>query len=408
MSNRRSLLRLLLFFVIGIGLFPGSIGAFDNTDGIRFGAFSIHPAIFTSIRYVDNIYFLPNDYTPENEFSVPQNLETDFVANVQPSILFDLSVPTFTAQLGYKFYNDQYMGYDDPGNNHSNMSASNHTFSGLLDYQAPFGLLLKVQDSYTNQEVYEDNSDFANFVQGEQVHNDARGLVGFAYGPEDNLYLAYTYVNIIDQFDRYQDFDKMTHMHQGDIKFKFFPRTAFLSHGGYNIVDYTDLQGYDSVAYYGQAGLKGQITRHMILTMLAGYNYYDYRASADGQGPTGDAELAFVWQNSTKLAFGYKRRFKDAVNTNYYTSDEVYLTFNRLWVSRLNTSLFGSYQYNEFSEPISRHEDFIQGNLDVTLRLIFWLYTGVGYQIEHKLYNDDAVDEATTRNTVLLKVIAQF
>ena len=394
--------------LLGLILLAGPSSALDVTDGIRFGAFSIHPSVQTAVRYVDNIYFLPNDYKPENQYAVPQELESDFVVNVTPAILFDVTIPTFTVQAGYKFYNDNHMGYDDAGNNHHKLNASNHTFTGLIDYQAPFGLLLKVRDSYTNQEQFEESDDFVDFIQGEQKHNDARGLVGYAYGPESNIYVAYTYVNILDEYRRYTEFDKMTQMHQGEMRLKFFPRTALIAFGGYNIVDYEKIQAFDSQAYYGKARLKGQITQAMILTLLGGYTYFDYLENNDGQGPLAEAELAFVFPSETKLAFGYRRKLVDAVNTNYFTSDEGYLTFTRLWGSRLTTSVFGSYQYNVFSEPLDRREDFIQARLDITLRLIFWLYTGAGYQLEHKVYDDDIDREITTRNIVLYKLIAQF
>lgn len=399
----------LIALLFAIMLAPATaFGQFDATDGIRFGPFSIHPSVLASVRYVDNIYFLPNDYEPENELSVPQELESDFIVNVQPAILFDVTIPTFTFQTGYRFYNDQFMSYDDPENQHHKLNSSNHTFNGLLDYHAPFGLLMKVQDTYTNQESFEESEDFEDFIQGEQIHNDARGLLGFAHGPEENLYIAYTYINIIDQYDRFNEFDKMTHMHHGEMKFKFFPRTAYIIRGGYHITDYDRIQDYDSISYWGLTGLRGQMTRHMILTLLGGYAFYDYQSNADGSGPIGQAELEFIFDRNTKLAFGYRRRFRDAVNTNYFSTDEGYLRFNRLWGSRVNTALFGSYQYNLFSEPFDRREDFIQANLDVTLRLIFWLYTGVGYSLDHKIYDDGTTNEITTRNLVLYKIIAQF
>ncbi|MCL4195745.1 MAG: hypothetical protein KJZ87_28675, partial [Thermoguttaceae bacterium] len=110
-----------------------SLAAFEETDGIRFGAFSLHPSAYTAIRYVDNIYFVPNDYEPLNEGSVPQGVESDFILNIQPGVLLRLRVPTFTAQAAYKFYNDNYLGADDPDNRHALLNASNHMVSGLLD-----------------------------------------------------------------------------------------------------------------------------------------------------------------------------------------------------------------------------------------------------------------------------------
>jgi hypothetical protein len=79
-----------------------------------------------------------------------------------------------------------------------------------------------------------------------------------------------------------------------------------------------------------------------------------------------------------------------------------------LWGSRVNTALWGSYQFNQFSEPLERDEQFIQANLDVTLRLIYWLYTGVEYNFDYKTYDDGIVNEVTMRNIIFYKLIAQF
>ena len=408
MRSAKSLGFRIVLLLAGLSFFISPASAYDVTDGIRFGAFSIHPSILTAVRYVDNIYFLPNDYVPEDRYAVPQNLESDFVINVTPSILFDVTIPTLTVQAGYKFFNDNHLGYDDPGKNHHKLNASNHTFSGLIDYQAPFGLIVRVRDAYTNQEEFEESEDFVDFIQGEQMHNDARGTLGFVHGPENNLFISYTYVNIIDEYVTAKEFDKMNQMHQGEIRLKFFPRTAVVAKGGYGIVDYERIQAFDSTNYWGMGGLKGQITAHLLLTLLGGYSMYDYQEGDDGLGPLAEAELGLVFPSATKLALGYRRKLVDAVNTNFYTSDEGYLTFTRLWGNRLTTTVFGSYQYNEFSEPFDRHEDFIQAKLDITMRLIFWLYTGAGYQLEHKIF-DDALDrDITTRNIVLFKLIAQF
>ena len=405
-------LPLIAIFIalLGILFFPGQGNTFDTTDGIRFGVFSIHPSVLASIRWVDNIYFVPNDYKPDTPYDVPQRKESDFIVNTQPSIMFDITIPTFTIQAGYRFYNDHHLGYDDPDNNHHKLNASNHTVNGLLDYHAPFGLILKLQDEYTSQEAFENSDEYVDFLQGEQSHNDARGTLGYTHGPEENIYVAYTYINILDEYIKYDEFNKMSHMHNGELKFKFFPRTAFMIEGGYRTADYEKIQDFDMQAYWGMAGLKGQITQHFVLTAKGGYTYYDYQENSDGHGPLADVELAFVWPSKTKLSFGYRRRFKDAINTNFYTSDEGYMFFTRLWASRVNTSLFGSYMYNLFSEPLDRREDFVQVNLDITLRLVFWLYAGCGYQLDYKIVDDKDAENIThtIRNTALFKLIAQF
>jgi len=380
----------------------------DLTDGIRFGAFSIHPSLYTAMRYNDNVYFVPNNYQPENERAVPQDIESDFILNVVPAIMFNLGLPTFKARTGYRFYNDTYLGTDDPDNRHDDLNATNHTFSGLLDYNAPFGLMVGASDAYSILETYEDTQQFIDYLRGNQIHNDARGWIGFRHGPYDSIYFRATYTNLLDEYDEYEEFNKMGQFGDGDLRLKFFPRTALVFQGGYGTIDYDSIQAYDSTSYYGMAGLQGQITAHLAATVKGGWAMADYQENDDMATWIANAELTAMFAAETRLTVGYRRFFRDAADTNYYTSHEGYLGFSRLWGSRLMTSAYGSYQYNDFSEPLSRHEDFMQASVDLTYRFVYWLYFGGGYKLENRVFDDDNVNETSTRNVGLVHLRAQF
>ncbi len=380
----------------------------QETDGIRFGAFSIHPSLLTAFRYNDNVYFVANDYRPEDERSIPQGIESDFVLNVVPAIFFDVSVPTFQFRTGYRFYNDNYMGYDDPDNRHDDLNASNHTFSGLLDYNAPFGLMIGASDNYTIMETYEETDQFVNYLKGNQIHNDARGWFGFRYGMYDNIYLKATYIHLLDQFETYEEFDKSSQYIDGELRLKFFPRTAVVAQGGYGIVDYDQIQAFDSTNWFAMGGLQGQITSHLLMTAKGGWQMADYQEGDDFAGWLAQGELTALFLGNTQWSFGYRRFFRDGANTNYYTSHEGYSRFSRLWGSRLNTDAYLSYQYNDFSAPNDRHEDFIQASLEISYRFVYWLYVGGGYRLGHRLYDDNEIEETATRNTISVNLQAVF
>lgn len=385
-----------------------SYAAFEETEGVRFGAFSIHPSVYTSIRYVDNIYFVPNDYEPLNEASVPQGVESDFILNLQPGALLRLKVPTFVAQAGYKFYNDNYLGTDDPDNRHSRLNASNHTVTGLLDYQSPVGIFATAQDNYINQEAYEESDVYVDYIIGDQEHNDATGRLGYKYGPETNLYIAGEYKYVTDRYEFSEESNRDMWLATGDLRLKFFPRTALVFQGGHGEIEYLNFEDFNSTFDFGLAGLVGQVTPVLQATVKGGYQQNEYQESESYAGFIGNAELAGVWETHTRVAVGYNRKIIDAATTNFYTSDEGYLIFYRLWRERLATEGYFSYQSNEFSRPFDRHEDFIQARLEVTLRMIYWLYTGGGYQFDNKDYDDGDIQNTTTRNIVFLKLVAQF
>ncbi|MDP8222708.1 MAG: hypothetical protein P9L99_05055 [Candidatus Lernaella stagnicola] len=394
-----------LFVVL---LLAGPAWAQQETDGIRFGAFSIHPSLFSALRYNDNVYFVRNDYQPEDERSIPQSIEGDFVLNVAPSIYFDVTVPTFQTRVGYRFYNDNYLGYDDPDNRHDDLNASNHTFSGLIDYNAPFGLMIGAKDDYTIMETYEETEQFVDYLRGEQIHNDARGWLGFRYGMYDNIYFKSTYIHLLDEYNTYEEYNKTSQYVDGELRLKFFPRTAVVTQGGYGMVDYEQIQAFDSTAWYAMGGLQGQITSHLLMMAKGGWQTADYQENDDFTGWLAQGELTAIFLGNTQWTFGYRRFFRDAANTNYYTSHEGYTRFARLWGSRFNTDAYVSYQYNDFSAPNERHEDFIQGTLDLSYRLVYWLYVGGGYRLEHRVYDDDEVRETSTRNTLSVNLQAVF
>jgi len=121
-----------------------------------------------------------------------------------------------------------------------------------------------------------------------------------------------------------------------------------------------------------------------------------------------DAELNFVFPSQTQLGFGYRHYARPAADTNYAISHEGFLGVTHLWWSRLATSLYGSYLYSDFSHPLTRHEDLLQANADLTYQFVHWLFLGGGYKLERLLFDNDIERNTTTRNIILVHLQAQF
>ncbi|MBZ0271415.1 outer membrane beta-barrel protein [bacterium] len=398
-----------VFCVLFAATLVGDAHAFEESEGMRFGAFSLHPSVYTSIRYVDNIYFVPTDYEPETEATVPQEIESDFVFNLQPALNLRLRIPRFTLEAGYRFYNDSYLGDDDPNNVHSRLDATNHTFTGLLDYQSPPGIFVKGDDTYVVQKAFEQNAQYVDLVQGDQEHNEAHGTLGYRYGEEENLYIAGTYTNIWDQYaEPFELLNRRGNFGDGDLRLKFFPKTALVLQGGAGEYVYPENPDGDATVYYGMGGVTGQLTRVLRIILKGGYHVSDYAENDDYQGPIGQAELSALWSEDARVALGVRRQILDSSTTNFYVSDEVYLLLYRVWGHRLATEGYGSYQSNEFSDPFDRHEDYIQLRAELTLRLIYWLYLGGGYQYDTLQFDDGDTETTTNRNIYFLKLLAKF
>ena len=388
----------------GMGIGPG----FPTTEGIRFGAFSIHPALYSAMRYEDNIYFVPDNYRPANSRSIPQGIESDFVLNTVPSILFSLDVPTFTMQAGYRYYNDMYLGFDDPDNRHDQLNGNNHTFTGLIDYKAPFGLMIGGSDLYMIMQTYENSTQYVDYLRGDQTHNEAQGWLGFRHGPEDNIFFLARYHNVTDEYIHFSQYDRMGHLVDGQLRMKFFPRTAVVAEGGYGLFGYAHLASFDSTGWWAKAGLQGQVTGVLFMMLKGGWAMSEYQNGFNLATWLADAELTFVFPTQTQFGFGYKHLARPAADTNYALVHEGYLSLSQLWWSRLTTSLYGNYLYSDFSQPLSRHEDLIQGTLDLNYQFVHWLYFGGGYRIERLLFDNNIDRNTTTRNIGLVHLQAQF
>ena len=382
----------------------GVIGpGFPTTDGIRFGAFSIHPSLYEAMRYEDNIFFVPTNYKPPNNRSIPQSIESDFVVNTVPAIVFSLDWPTFTMQAGYRYYNDTYLRYDDPNNEHHLLNGSNHTITGLLDYRAPFGLLLGVADTYMLIQTFETSTEYVDYLRGDQTHNEAQGWIGFRSGPEDNFYLEARYHNALDQYRNYNVYDRMGHLFDGQLRMKFFPRTAVVAEGGYGLFGYARVNSFDSSGWWAKGGLQGQVTGVMYMLLKGGWQMSSYVNGFNLSTWLANAEFTFIFPSLTQLSFGYRHYGRPAADTNFAISHEGFLG-----LSHLATTLTASYLNSEFSQPAARHEDLLQGNLDLNYQFVYWLWVGGGYRFEQLLFDNNVERNTTTRNTGIVHLQAQF
>ncbi len=399
-------MRAALFFMV-LNL-SAVAAAYEETEGIRFGFFSVHPSVYSALRYNDNIYFVADDFTPTGPGEVPQQKETDLVVNLQPAVAMRIKTPRLNLEAGYRFYNDHYLGYDDPDDRHAKLDSSNHTFNGLMKYEAPVGLFMSVDDTFVDQQAFEESEDYIDQIRGDQQHNEAHGVMGLKRGPENNFYLAGGYTLIDDRYEKVDDYDRQAWSADGDLRLKFLPRTALLFLGGYGEVSYPNLEGFDSNMTYYMGGFGGQITNVIHLRLMGGFQQNEYMEEESFEGPVGLGEISAIWGSETNITLGVRRRILDSSTTNYYTSDEVFLRFYRLWFQRLTTEGFASYQSNEFSEPFAHTENFVQFKFDAMLRMIFWMHVGGGYQYDGVDFKDDVASTTTTRNVLLGQIMAKF
>lgn len=382
----------------------------DGMGGIKLGALTIFPSLVTEARYNSNIYFVPEEEVDRLRLGTNE-MESDFIINVSPDILFDVSVTSFNFQFGYNFYGDIYTGFDDEESKHDELNASNHQFRTKLSYDSPVGFFIGLKDAFLVQEAFTESDEYVDYLMGDQLHNDGTVTIGYKRPPEENVYFGVSYRNIWDKYQEedFDIFDRMGHLGMVDLKLKFFPRTAIvvdLEGGTYRNPEEPD---YNVLLYQGVAGLVGQITNHLQLTAKGGFGVWDYAINEDYRNFLASGEIAFVWPPDVKVAAGYDHRIVDATDTNFRVTDEFYLKYGHRFLNRFKLDLLGSYMLNSYSRPYEREETFLQGKLDFTTRILYWFYIGVGYNLERKVIDPGEQTESyIMRHIGLLKLIAGF
>ena len=123
---------------------PAAAQERSGLGGVKLGVLTIFPTLTVSARYNDNIYFVPTDTEDRSRLDT-EDKESDFIINVTPDVLFDITAGTFNFQLGYNFYGDIYTGFDDTEKKHDELNAINHSGRARLAYTGAGRVLLRDQ-----------------------------------------------------------------------------------------------------------------------------------------------------------------------------------------------------------------------------------------------------------------------
>ena len=191
----------------------------------------------------------------------------------------------------------------------------------------------------------------------------------------------------------------------------FFPRTAIVLEGEMNFVRWDEnvieaggdfqlgefLIIPDSNNWKLMAGLRGRITKPLVLVFLAGYGsaIYDEESAATGGGalPEADRDLSVAtygddlegWDKllinsqvryntgaGNKYTLGYLRDFQDVFFTNYVSFDYVYFKAANRIGSRMGTELGFGGRYENYAGEERRTDILLDASLSLSLFLKDW------------------------------------
>jgi hypothetical protein len=396
--------------IVVLAACPGLAQQFGEAGGIKLGVLTIYPSLATALRYDSNIYFAPLDKGDQRRLSTPGK-ESDFILNLVPDLLFDVTAGTFNFRAGYNYYGDLYAGFDDPLKEHARLNASNHTIRMGLDYTAPVGFFIGAKDSFLFQEVFTTSDQYVDYLPGDQKHNDGTISLGYRRPPGDTISLTLSYRNLWDAYDEeeFRIYNRMDHIARAELLMKFFPRTAVVIEGTGQALRNPNTPDFDAMTYAGMAGVVGQITNHIQIKLKGGFAVWDFVAGDDYRNFLASGEFALVWPPATRVAIGYDRSVQDATDTNFRATDDIHLNYQQVFADRFGLQVGGAYLMSYYSRPREREERFLTADLDFTTRVLYWFYIGLGYEFQRKLLEPGKSAEAEVQRHIgMLKFQAKF
>jgi len=231
-----------------------------------------------------------------------------------------------------------------------------------------------------------------------------------------------------------------------DLHWRFFPSTMYILEAQYDLNRWSenfvessggalgDFIGIpDSDFFKARTGLRGRITRHLILTVTAGYGFGDYKddSVADAAGgnaeadPTGegygqdvkalDAFLATVkfgidLGHSERKTFGqlitlrYVKDFDDSFFTNYVAYNDIGASLDSRWGRFLGSRLQGGVRFENYQGEVSRKDTFIVAGGHLAVIPAKWMDISVGATWNQRASDDDSVEY----DNVIGSLVARF
>jgi len=206
---------------------------------------------------------------------------------------------------------------------------------------------------------------------------------------------------------------------QWEARWLFFPRTAIIVEGEYMLSRWRDnwvvaegnrngpglgqfLAVPDSNQFRIKAGLRGRITRGLVLSIMAGYGSSDYleesvldaAATNPADNPNEanpavvgfDADLegvdrllievgaSYDFGFGQKLSVNYNKDFADSYFTNYEAYHAVSVKLNSDFGKRVSTEVAFSAKFEEFGGEVQRSDVFLSAGAGITGRFAEWTW----------------------------------
>ncbi|HJL16251.1 MAG TPA: hypothetical protein RMH99_11380 [Sandaracinaceae bacterium LLY-WYZ-13_1] len=331
--------------------------------GIAVGDFELHPGIGVEVGYDSNLYYSPDDPSPEG----PERVDSG-ILRATAHLLFgprgrerqeegesaaagggsqrDVTFQGGISGSFYTFFEDL---------ERTNMEASANLALGIraADW---LSIHLTEQFGRSVRPFVENTMMDASYAR---IQNDAGLRLSFQSSGEV-LKISTGYRFGINYFEDelFQFGNRFQHELTLSETFRFLPQTGIVHETTVRIVDYFDDTSagsslvLNSVMLRSRVGINGALTNNFSVLLAAGYGagFYDGVAGYEQEYESVVAQVRATWQieRDTRLVFGYDRDFQPSYVGNWFRRDRGHAAFQTIIAGRFLLGVNAAFAYHEF------------------------------------------------------------
>jgi hypothetical protein len=382
-------------------ILPSQLPAQQQGGRLKFGNLTVLPSLETQGVYDDNIYMgNGKDYPADPAQTQTEKKESDWITHLKPGLALNYVLPERgSVNLGYQ---GDFAFYDKNTSN----NWKNNQGSLMVDYKAPGGLILGVNELYVRSEDPYGSADQYNVGRvTKRWTNDLKTRVGYNIMANFRTFLYYN--NYKQQYQDIADYSQDYTDNEFGVgaETRFLPKTwGFLRYHygvrGYNTIPAggTDAFNSDSKWHRVSTGLTWDADAKLSGELNVGYQWRKYDHEYTSAAHTSRRDDKNTWVAATSInfqptvttffTFNLSRAVRDtASDTNeLFTDTSVGVSVQQTILTKFALNAGLTYSKNEYNLPVAnaRTDDNYLANIGLDYNIQDWIGVGVAYNYNRK------------------------